>query len=134
MIAALIPQLIPILGNVLDKTISDKDARAKALIDIEAALVSNAHSINVETIKTNQIEAGHRSVWVAGWRPAIGWSCAAGIFWMVVGYPITSWFVALQGIDVELPDLPVEILFELTLAMLGMGALRSFDKLKNLTK
>ena len=134
MFAALIPQLIPILGNVLDKTITDKDAKQKALANIEEALVSNAHTIGLETIKTNQIEAGHRSVWVAGWRPAIGWSCAAGIFWMVVGYPVMSWAVALQGLDVALPDLPTDILFELTMAMLGMGALRSFDKLKGLSK
>ena len=134
MFAALIPQLIPILGNVLDKTITDKDAKQKALASIEEALVSNAHNINLETIKTNQIEASHRSVWVAGWRPAIGWSCAAGIFWMVVGYPVMSWMVALRGLDVALPDLPTDILFELTMAMLGMGALRSFDKLKGLSK
>ena len=134
MIAALIPQLLPILGSVLDKSIPDSNAKQKALADIEQALVSNAHSISLETIKTNQIEAGHRSVWVAGWRPAIGWSCAAGIFWMVVGYPIANWIVALKGISIALPELPVEILFELTLAILGMGALRSFDKLKNLTK
>lgn len=134
MIQALIPQLIPILGSVLDKTITDKNARQKVIENIESALVANAHTLNLETIKTNQIEAGHRSIWVAGWRPAIGWSCAAGIFWMVVGYPVMSWVTAFQNLDVALPNLPTDILFELTMAMLGMGALRSFDKLKNLTK
>jgi len=134
MIAALIPQLIPILSNALDKTITDKDAKDKAIAGIEAALVSNAHNISVETIKTNQTEATHRSVWVAGWRPAIGWSLAIGIFWMLVGFPLAVWVSELYGLDAPLPRLPVDILFELTLAMLGMSGIRSFDKLKNLTR
>ena len=79
MIAALIPQLLPILGTVVDKVVPDKVQKSVAMQEIEKALVDNANNINLETIKTNQIEAGHKSVWVAGWRPAIGWSCSLGI-------------------------------------------------------
>ena len=134
MIQALIPQLLPILGGVLDATISDKQAKAKAIAGMQAALVSNADNISLETIKTNQTEAAHRSVWVAGWRPAIGWSLAAGIFWMLIGFPLMQWTVSLFGIHTPLPNLPTDILFELTLAMLGMSAVRSFDKVKGLSK
>ena len=134
MIQALIPQLVPILSTVLDKTIPDKDAKLKTLAGIESALVANAHSLNLETIKTNQAEAAHRSVWVAGWRPALGWSLALGVFWILIGLPLASWIVSLTGIHAPLPQLPTEILFELTLAMLGMSAVRSFDKLKGLSK
>ena len=88
----------------------------------------------METIKTNQIEAAHKSIWVAGWRPAIGWSLALGVFYMMVGFPMAAWGVSLAGINVPLPELPTEILFELILAMLGMSAVRSFDKLKGLNK
>jgi len=134
MIQALIPQLVPILSTVLDKTISDKDAKLKAIAGIESALVANANTINLETIKTNQTEAAHRSVWVAGWRPALGWSLALGVFWILIGFPLASWSVSLWGFDAPLPELPTDILFELTLAMLGMSAVRSFDKLKGLSK
>ena len=134
MIQALLPQIIPILGNVLDKAITNKDEKHKLLTGIESALVANAHNINIETIKTNQVEAGHRSIWVAGWRPAIGWSLAVGIFWMLVGQPTAHWLMALSGHHTSIPELPVDILFELTLAMLGMSAVRSFDKLKGLAK
>ena len=134
MIQALIPQLIPIISGVLDKTVPDNVTKNKVAGQIEKALIDNASTISLETIKTNQIEAAHRSVWVAGWRPAIGWSCAAGIFWMVVGQPFAGWIAALQGSAIDLPELPTDILFELTIAMLGMGALRSFDKLKGLSK
>ena len=87
MIQALIPQLLPILGSVLDKTIQDKDIKLKTMAGLESAIVANAHSLNLETIKTNQAEAQHRSVWVAGWRPALGWSLALGVFWILIGFP-----------------------------------------------
>ena len=134
MLQALIPQLVPIFGAVLTKAIPDKDAREKAIAGIESALVSNAHSLNLETIKINQTEAAHRSIWVAGWRPALGWSLAIGIFWLLIGFPLASWVAMLSGATTPLPELPTDILFELTLAMLGMSAVRSFDKLKGLTK
>jgi hypothetical protein len=134
MLQALIPQLLPILGSVLDKTIQDKDIKAKTMAGLESAIIVNAHSLNLETIKTNQTEAAHRSVWVAGWRPAIGWSLAAGIFWILIGFPLMQWAVSLLGIQAPLPGLPTDILFELTLAMLGMSAVRSFDKVKGLSR
>ena len=134
MIQALLPQILPIIANAAGKMITDKDQKNLLVKELEKALVENASKIQIETIKTNQIEARHRSVWVAGWRPAIGWSLALGIFWMLVGQPIASWGVAVHGLEINLPELPTEILFELTLAMLGMGAIRSFDKLKDLTK
>ncbi len=134
MFAAIIPQLLPIIADVLGKTITDTNEKNRLVGDLQNAFIEKASSIEIETIKTNQIEAGHRSIWVAGWRPAIGWSLALGIFWLLVGFPIASWIIAVQGLDVVLPELPTDILFELTMAMLGMGAIRSFDKLKNLTK
>lgn len=134
MIQSLLPQILPIIATVIGGAVKDKAQKVKLLSELEHALVRGTSDIQIETIKTNQIEARHRSVWVAGWRPAIGWSLALGIFWMLVGYPIGSWFMDVRGLDVPLPRLPQEILFELTLAMLGMGAIRSFDKLKNLTK
>lgn len=134
MIQALIPQLLPILGSVLDKTIQDKDIKLKTMAGLESAIVANAHSLNLETIKTNQAEAQHRSVWVAGWRPALGWSLALGVFWILIGFPLTSWGASLMGINGVLPELPTDILLELTFAMLGMSAVRSFDKLKGLSR
>jgi len=134
MLQALIPQLLPILGSVLDKTIQDKDIKTKTMAGLESAIIANAHSLNLETIKTNQTEAAHLSVWVAGWRPAIGWSLAAGIFWILIGAPILHWVSFMTGFKTPLPEFPTDILFELTLAMLGMSAVRSFDKFKGISK
>lgn len=134
MLQALIPQLLPILGGAIEKVVPDNVSKARLQQEMEKALVDNANAINLETIKTNQIEAAHKSVFVSGWRPAIGWSCSAGIFWLFIGAPIANWMTALAGIKTPVPTVPPDLLFELTLAMLGMAGLRSFEKLKGLTK
>lgn len=135
MIAALIPQLLPILANVVDKTIPDKAQKSVAMLELEKALVDNADKINLETIKTNQIEAGHKSIWVAGWRPAIGWSCSLGIAWLFIGHPVATWVAQLLGYTgMVMPTIDTEVLLELTLAMLGMAGLRTFEKIKGVTK
>ena len=135
MIAALIPQLLPILGTVVDKVVPDKVQKSVAMQEIEKALVDNANNINLETIKTNQIEAGHKSVWVAGWRPAIGWSCSLGIAWLFIGHPVATSVTQMLGYtDMVMPTIDTEILLELTLAMLGMAGLRTFEKIKGVTK
>lgn len=135
MIAALIPQLLPILGSALDKVIPDNVSKEAAKKELEKALVDNANSINLETIKTNQIEAAHRSVWVSGWRPAIGWSCSLGVGWLFIGHPIAVWIAMLTGhSDMVMPTIPTDILLELTFAMLGMAGLRTFEKLKGIAK
>lgn len=135
MIAALIPQLLPILGGVVEKVIPDKAQQSVAKLELEKALVDNANSINLETIKTNQAEAQHRSVWVAGWRPAIGWSCSLGIAWLFIGHPVATWVAMMMGSeDMVMPTIPTDILLELTFAMLGMAGLRTFEKLKGISK
>jgi len=135
MIQALIPQLLPILGTALDKVIPDNVSKAAAKAELEKALIDNANSINIETIKTNQAEAKHRSVWVAGWRPAIGWSCSLGIAWLFIGHPVATWIAMLMGYSsMVMPTIPTDILLELTFAMLGMAGLRTFEKLKGVSK
>lgn len=135
MIAALIPQLLPILGGVVDKVIPDKVQQGVAKMELEKALIQNANTISLETIKTNQIEASHRSVWVSGWRPAIGWSCSLGIAWLFIGHPVATWVAMLLGYnEMVMPTIPTDILLELTFAMLGMAGLRTFEKIKGISK
>ena len=135
MIAALIPQLLPYVGEVLDRVVPDTEAKEKAKREIEANLIANANSINLAQIDLNKTEAQHRSVWVSGWRPAIGWSCSLGIAWLFIGHPIATWLAMLAGYDdMVMPTIPSDILLELTFAMLGMAGLRTFEKLKGVTK
>jgi hypothetical protein len=85
-------------------------------------------------VEVNKVEAGHSSVFVAGWRPSIGWVCAAGLAWAFVVAPIASWSLMVLGIKAELPAIQFDHLFELVLAMLGIGGLRTFEKLRGVAR
>lgn len=126
--------VIGIIGDVLDKVIPDNNAKQKAKADIEKALIDNASKINLAQAETNKIEAGHRSIWVAGWRPCLGWIAALGFGWMFVLQPIAQWIILLTGHAVPLPDFQTDALIELTFAMLGLAGLRTYEKQKGLTK
>jgi hypothetical protein len=126
--------ILPLIGTVLDRVIPDKNGAEKAKQEIEKTLVENANQLNLAQAEINKTEAAHRSVFVAGWRPMIGWSCAIGIFWLFVGHPLFVYFDALDGVVSPVPTIDHDILLELTFAMLGMAGLRSWEKLKGLTK
>ena len=134
MISALIPQIAPILGNVLDRFFPDKEKAAEAQRAIETALLENAAQINLAQIEVNKEEAQHRTVFVAGWRPFIGWVCGVALAWHFVGVPVTIFFIAWAGAEVpELPAFDMNSLMTVLMGMLGLGGLRTFEKMKGLT-
>jgi hypothetical protein len=134
MIAALTSVLPNILG-IIDKSLPDAGQAALAKQKIELELITAANEINKAQAETNKVEAGHRSIWVAGWRPAIGWTCSIGVFWAFVGHPTAQWAAMMFGIPFALlPTLPTDMLFELVMAMLGLAGLRTFDKMKGVSK
>ena len=130
----MINAILPIIGTVLDKLIPDNNAKEKAKQEIEKALIDNAAQINLTQAETNKVEAAHRSVFVSGWRPFLGWCSGLGFAWVFVVSPVAQWVLALQGINLVLPQLQTDVLMELTLAMLGLAGLRTWEKSKGLTK
>ena len=135
MIQALIPQIAPILGNVLDRFFPDKEKAAEAQRAIESALLENAAQINLAQIEVNKAEAQHRTIFVAGWRPFIGWVCGIALAWHFVGVPVTVFFIAWAGAEVpELPAFDMNSWMTVLMGMLGLGGLRTFEKMKGLTQ
>lgn len=132
--AALLGPLIAAGAEILERVIPDKAAAEKAKIEMEAGLLNAANQVNLAQIDVNKAEAQHRSVWVAGWRPGIGWVCTAGLAWAFIGQPVAEWSLTLRGIEAELPQLNLDYLMELVLAMLGMAGLRTFEKLRGVTR
>lgn len=127
----MIPQALNIVGNVLDKFVEDKDLKQK----LEHELQTEMHKANMAQIEVNKQEAQHRSIFVAGWRPCIGWSAALGFMYTFLFMPLFQWvFLITTGQIIALPQINTEILMELTFAMLGMAGLRSFEKIKGVTK
>ena len=86
-------------------------------------------------MEINKIEAGHKSIFVAGWRPAIGWTGAVALFYQFVFYPLLLWIWQIADALFEIPvgvTPPLlgdtEALYTIILGMLGIGAMRSYDK------
>lgn len=130
----MISAILPLISTVIDRVIPDKNGAEKAKQEIEKTLIDNANQLNLAQVEVNKVEAEHRSVFVAGWRPMIGWSCAIGIFWLFVGHPLVVYIDGLDGTVSPIPTIDHDILLELTFAMLGMAGLRTFEKLKGISK
>jgi hypothetical protein len=97
---------------------------------MEAKLLEAAVSQAGQQASINQVEAGHQSIFVSGWRPFIGWVCGAGLAWAFLLAPMLAWLLPVAGVATVLPALQMEYLLELVVAMLGLGALRSFEKMR----
>ena len=134
MIPAIITALVPALGTLVDRLIPDKAAAQRAKDEMEAALLKASNEAALAQVEVNKIEAGHSSVFVAGWRPAIGWVCAAALAWAFIVAPVATWGMAVFGVRETLPAIGTDNLFELVLAMLGLGGLRTFEKMRGVAR
>lgn len=81
--------------------------------------------------KINELEAQHRTVFVAGWRPFIGWVCGVALAYNFVIRDLFIWAIKPESIP---PALQMEHLMTVLLGMLGLGGLRTFEKIKDKVK
>ena len=138
-LVALIPSLLPILGDVLDRVIPDKAKADEARLALEAELVKSANANMLAQTEINKVEAGHSSVFVAGWRPFIGWVCGGAIalyygLQILVGMMLWIWACYQAGVMVERPELGIAEIIGLTSVLLGAASLRTFEKVKGVAR
>ena len=135
MFAALLPSLLPIIGDVIGRFLpEDKEAAAKAKQEIEAQLTTHLANIDLAQLEINKTEAAHRSIFVAGWRPFIGWSCGFALAYTYVVQPIAVFALAQTGYLIDLPTLSMSEMMPVLMGMLGLGGLRTFEKFKKVSK
>jgi len=118
------------MGNVVDQLFTSDDERAQAAI-LMAKIRQEPQILQAEI---NRIEASHRSLFVAGWRPFIGWVCGIGFLWAFLLHPLFEWIVVLKGLDIVAPTIVTDNMMELVLALLGLGTLRSVEKISGRSK
>ena len=124
----------PVTG-LLDKFIEDKDQKNALAHEIATLAEKQAHEATIAQVEVNKQEAQHRSIFVAGWRPCVGWVTALALAWHFIVSPLILFAVAIAGIEIpELPSFDMETLSTILLGMLGLGGLRSFEKFKGVTK
>ena len=117
----------PITG-LLDKFIEDKDQKAALAHEIATMSQKYAQEIAQGQMAINQVEAAHKSLFVSGWRPAVGWVCVLGMFGNFITIPFSNFALALLGINIVIPLVPLETMMPVLMGMLGLGAMRSYEK------
>lgn len=118
-----------------DKTQAEKDKAALLLQDIQVNLAQAQMQADVNKSEAASATGvlGHLgALWVAGWRPGVGWSCALAFFWSYVLCPMLTFGARLAGHPVEMPALDISGMMPVMLGMLGLGWMRTNEKLKGL--
>lgn len=131
---------LPILGDVIREVGGLvrqvlPDPKAQAELDYKfAELADKADeretSLLLGQIEVNKVEASSSNLFVAGWRPAIGWVSAAALGWTWMVAPLLKWIATLAHFQTEVPALPGDSIYPIVLAMLGVGTMRTVEKMR----
>jgi roadblock/LC7 domain-containing protein len=124
---SILSSLIGPATKLLDKVIEDKDQKNALAHEIATMAERHAQELAQGQLEVNKVEAAHKSLFVAGWRPAIGWVCALGLFYNVI-------LANIIGIWVDVPEIDTTLLVPVMMGMLGLGAMRSYEKVQGVSR
>ena len=125
---SLVASLVGPVTGLLDKFIEDKDQKAMLAHKISTMSEEHHQDLMKAQIEVNKVEAASSNLFVSGWRPFIGWTCGLGMFGNFITIPFSNFVLALIGIDIVIPLVPLETMMPVLMGMLGLGAMRSFEK------
>lgn len=131
------PALIPLLGGLMDKLFPDPAVAAEAKIKVmQMAQTGELAQLDADLkratgqMEVNKVEATHSSLLVSGWRPFIGWVCGFAFAYKFVLAPAAAFILTAMGHPIALPVLDFTEMSTVLLGMLGIGGLRTFEKIK----
>ena len=124
---SIVSQLVGPVTGLLDKFIEDKDQKAALAHEIATMSERHAQEALKGQLEINKAEATHKSLFVAGWRPCIGWVCALGLFYNVI-------LANIIGIWIDVPEVDTTLLVPVMMGMLGLGAMRSYEKVQGVSR
>ena len=113
--------------QLLDKVIEDKDEKNRIAFELSTLAERHAQELAKGQLEVNKVEAAHHSIFVSGWRPCIGWVCALGLLYNTI-------LSNILGIWVEVPEIDTTLLVPVMMGMLGLGAMRSYEKVQGVSR
>ena len=131
LITTLLPSIMDVAGRFLPE---DKQKRAEAEREIEAKLTESLANIDLANLKINEADAKSGNWFQSGWRPFIGWSCGFALAYTYVMQPILTFVLAQAGYLVDLPAVNLGEMMPVLMGLLGLGGLRTFEKVKGINK
>jgi len=123
--------LFEIGGKVLDRVLPDPAQQAAAKLELMKLQQNGELTQIAGQMEINKVEAASSSIFVSGWRPAIGWICGAGFAVQFVIGQLAEWGSSLAGHPVKFPTMDTGTMMPLLLGMLGLGGLRTAEKLQD---
>ncbi len=130
-LGSILKELISPVTNIIEEVVVDKDKVREIQLEMEK-LADKAderyHTELMGQIEVNKVEAQHASIFVAGWRPFIGWTSGVGLAYTFVAAPFIEFIARAAGYTQEMPMPDATQLMVLVTSMLGVGAMRSYDK------
>ena len=124
---SIVNALIGPVSGLLDKFIEDKDQKNALAQEIATMSERHAHEALKGQLEINKVEAAHKSLFVAGWRPAIGWVCMLGLLYnTIIANVLSIW--------IEVPEVDTTLLVPVMMGMLGLGAMRSYEKVNHVSR
>ena len=130
----LVDTLIGPVSSILDKFIEDKDQKAKLAHEIATMSERHANEVVKAQLEINKTEAQHASVFVSGWRPAIGWVCCLGMAGNFLIIPFVNMALELMETGVLVPMIELDLMMPVLMGMLGLGAMRTVEKVKKVDR
>lgn len=130
------PVVIPILelgSRLIERWIPDKQKQAQAELDLLRIAQEQDFQTIIKQIEVNIQEAQHQSIFVAGWRPFVGWMCGVGLAYQAILHNLLEWLSGIYGFPVP-PAPDSDVLVYVLGGLLGLGALRTYEKKAKVTK
>ena len=124
---SILNSLIKPITSILDKVIEDKDTKNNIAFELATMAERHAQELAKGQLEVNKVEAAHNSLFVSGWRPAIGWICGLALLYSTILAPIL-------GIWFTVPPVDSSLLTSVLMGMLGLGAMRSYEKKNNVAR
>lgn len=112
----------------------DRIALRKLDIEFQEFCMDNAIRVDLAQLQVDQVEAQSANWFVAGWRPFVGWVCGAGLAYVAVAEPVARFVATMNGYHGAFPQIDTTLTMQVLLGMLGMGALRTVEKTKEVAR
>ena len=120
--------------KTISKVIDDLHTSDEEKLDKKILMQRLQQKLAEKQLDVNAKEAGHRSIFVSGWRPFIGWCGGFALAFEFILSPGIEWYSKFAGLNLTAPEIQTGPLLAIVTSMLGVASLRSFEKAKGLTK
>jgi hypothetical protein len=125
----LLAPLLEVGKGIIDRLFPDPEKKAAAELELLKMTQDGDLKQILAQLEINAKEAQHPSIFVAGWRPFFGWAGGAGFIYATIGQPVLAWIATVKGWPAP-PTINIDLLWVVVTGLLGIGTLRSVEKVK----